>query len=185
MIPRPTLVFWRFRAVSRNMALLLAIIILSVTFLTLDGVIPGGRKRVFPVQLLLPILLLFFLTSRFDRLIGTGRRGGLTVGLLCFLGPGFLGAGFFGSGFLRLHLRGNIMGWAVAFRATGIRVPDHGARSWARFGLRVDCPLDYLFEGSGRSILLLHLKLDRGFEALMEIADHRGLIGGPDSTKLY
>ena len=89
------------------MALFLAIIALPVAFLTLDGVVPSGRRRVFPVLLLLLILFLLFLASRLDGFIKAGRSGGLAVGLLCFLGPGFLGAGFFGSGSLGLHLRGS------------------------------------------------------------------------------
>ena len=85
------------------MALLLTIIALPVAFLILDGVVPGGRRRVFPVLLLLPILLLLFLTSRLDGLIGAGQSGGLAVGLLYFLRPGFLGAGFLGCGSLGLY----------------------------------------------------------------------------------
>ena len=128
-LPRPTLVFWRFWAVSRNIALLLAIIALPVVFLTLDGVVPGGRRRVFPVLLLLPILFLLFLASRLDGLIGVGQSGSLAVSLLCYLGLRFLGAGFFGSDSLGLHLQKSIVRWAMASRTTGIWVPDHDARS--------------------------------------------------------
>ena len=85
------------------MAFLLAIIILSVTFFTLDSVVPGSQRRIFPVLLFLLILLLLFLMCRLDGLIGVGRSRGLAIGLLCFLGPGFLSAGFLGSGFLGLY----------------------------------------------------------------------------------
>ena len=85
------------------MALFLAIVSLPVAFLTLDGVVSNGWKRVFPVLLLLPIRLLLLLAIRLDGLIGTGRSGGLGIGLLCFFGPRFLGVGFLGSGSLGLH----------------------------------------------------------------------------------
>ena len=93
MLPRPTLVFGRFRAVSCNMALFLAIIALPVAFLTLNGVVPGGRRRVFLVLLLLLILFLLFLVSSLDGLIGAERSKGLAVGLLYFLGLGSLAQG--------------------------------------------------------------------------------------------
>ena len=111
------------------MVFFLTIIALSVAFLTLDGIVSGGRRRVFPILLLLPILLFFFLASRLDGLIGAGRSGGLAVGLLYFLGSGFLRAEFFRSSSLGLHFQGSIVGWSMASRATGIRVPDHSAGS--------------------------------------------------------
>ena len=86
------------------MALFFAIIALPVAFLTLNSVVSGGQRRVFPVLLLLSILLLLFLTSRLDGLIRAGRSGGLAIGLLCFLRPGLIGAGFLGSGSLSLYL---------------------------------------------------------------------------------
>ena len=70
-----------------------------------------GRRRVFPVLLLLSILLLFFLTSKLNGLIGVKRSGGFAIGLLWFLEPGFFSAGFLGSDFLGLHLRKSIVGW--------------------------------------------------------------------------
>ena len=102
------------------MTYLLAIIALSVAFLTLNGIVPGGRRRVFPVLLLLLILFLLFLASRLDGLIGAGRSGGLAVSLLCFFGPGFLGTGFLGNSSLGLHFRRSIVRWAVASRTTSI-----------------------------------------------------------------
>ena len=122
-LSRPTLVFWRFWAVSCNMALLLVIIAFPVAFLTFDDIVSGGRRRVFLV------LLLLFLAIRLDGLIGIGRSGGLAVGLLCFFGPGFLGARFLGSGFLGLHFWENVVGWAVAFGIMDIRFPIYGVES--------------------------------------------------------
>ena len=86
------------------MALFLAIIVLPIAFLTLNGIVSNSRKRVFPVLLFLPILLFLFLANRLDGLIRAELRGRLAVGLLCFFGPGFLDAGFLDSSFLGLHL---------------------------------------------------------------------------------
>ena len=116
------------------MALLLAIIApVSAPFLLLTdlngiGVIPSYRGIVFPVPLLLLLLkiLPFFICA--GGLSGLSRfRAGWSVGRLCFLGPGLLGAGFLGGGSLGLHLRGGVVGRAVAPGTTGIRFPDHGA----------------------------------------------------------
>ena len=82
------------------MSLFLAIIAFLVAFLTLNSIVPSSQRRVFQVLLLFLILFLLFLAIRLDGLIGAGRSGGLAVGLLCFLGPGFLGARFLGARFL-------------------------------------------------------------------------------------
>ena len=92
------------------MALFLVIIALLFAFFTLDSIVLGGRRRVFPVLLFLPILFLLFLAIRLDRLIGAGRSGGLAIGLLCFLESGFLSTGFLGRDSLGLHLRRSIVG---------------------------------------------------------------------------
>ena len=85
------------------MALLLAIIALLIAFLTFYGVVRNGRRRVFPVLLFLPILLLFVLTIRLDKFIGARQSRGFAVGLFCFFGPEFLGAAFLGINSLGLH----------------------------------------------------------------------------------
>ena len=85
------------------MALFLAIVVLPITFLTLDGIVSSGQKRVFPALLLLLILFLLFLAIRLDRLIRAEQSKGFAVGLLYYFGPKFLGAGFLSSDFLGLH----------------------------------------------------------------------------------
>ena len=69
------------------MALLLTIIALFVTsivplLLTLNGVVPYGRSRVFLVLLLLKILLLLILAGGLPWFIIAGRSGGFLIGRL-------------------------------------------------------------------------------------------------------
>ena len=69
------------------MALLLTIIALSVAsfaplLLTLNGVVPCGRSRIFPVLLLFKIFLLLILAGGLLWFIGAGRSGGFPIGRL-------------------------------------------------------------------------------------------------------
>ena len=115
------------------------IIALAITFLTLDSIVLGSRKRVFPVLLYLPILFLLFLAIRLDGLIRVRQSGGFAICLFCFLRPELFGAEFLGSGSLSLHIHRSAMGQAVALGVMGIRVPNHDAGSLAYLDFYIDC----------------------------------------------
>ena len=127
----------------------------------------GGTSQglIFVLPFLVPFLFLLF----------TGLLGGLAG-----LGPGrsrsyffylrLLQVGVFCS--LNLHLRGGAVGRAMNSGTADIQVLDHGARSQARLGLRVNYPLHHLFKVYGFPILLLHLDLNRRLEFFPEVADH-------------
>ena len=71
---------------------------LFFTNLNVIGVIPSYRSIVFPILLLLFLLRKlpsFICAGGFSGLsgLGAGSSGGLAIGLLYFLWPGFLGAG--------------------------------------------------------------------------------------------
>ena len=114
------------------MALLVAIVASHLTgiaggtlLLTLNGIVSYCLGGVFFLFCDTPAS---FFAIGLGKLIETGRSGGLAVGQLYFLGLGLLGTGFFGSGPLGLHLRGSIVGRAVAPGTTDIRFSDYGAR---------------------------------------------------------
>ena len=84
------------------MALFLTIIALSVAsivlfLLTLNGVVPCGRSRVFSVPFLLKILLFLILVGGLPWFIGVGRSESFPIGRLRIFGSRLLGLGFFDS----------------------------------------------------------------------------------------
>ena len=175
-LPRLTLVFWRFGADARIVALFIAVEardlidvsvlgLLLLLLLDLHCVGDTSRGLIFVSPFLVPFLFLLL----------AGLLGGLAGLGLGRSRPYFfyfrlLRVGVFYS--LVLHLCGGAVGRAVTSGTADIRVSDHNARSQARFGLRVDCPLYHLFKVHRFPILLLHLDLDRRVETFSEVADH-------------
>ena len=146
-----------------------------VFFRGVDGVVANGRGFFWFLSFLKFLLFVFFVfLSLLQRLRRVSPRWnkGLLFGRLYLLGPRLLRARLLYNCPLGLHLWGNAIGRAVTLETTDIRVLDHGARSYARFGLCVDYSLHHLFKIHGFPVLLLHLDLNRKLETFSEVANH-------------
>ena len=170
------LVFWRFGTFICQVILLLIIVVSHLTgiargllFFTLNGILSYCRGGIFFLFEQLP---LFLFAIGLDRFMRTGQSKGFVIGEICFLGPGLFDTRFFGSSFLGLHLQRSIVGRTMALETTDIRFPDHGTRSLACFGLRINCSLYHLFKVYGLPVLLLYLDLNKRLEIFPEVADY-------------
>ena len=109
--------------------------------------IDGTSRGLIFVSLFLVLFLFLLFAGLLEGLAGLGPGRSrpyffyfrlLQVGVLYFLG---------------LHLCGGAVGSAVTSGTANIRVSDYSARSQACFGLRVDCPLYYLFKVHGFDLI--------------------------------
>ena len=129
-LPRPTLVFCKFRAVLSKVDFFQLVIALFVAFLflILNGIVFGCRDRVFPVLFLFLILFFLFLANRLCWLMGARQSKGLTISWFCLFGPNFFCAKLLSTYFLGLYFSRSIIRLAITSRIIGVCFSNYDTR---------------------------------------------------------